>query len=407
MLWWRCSRAICHQSRAHYLIPGLGTDRSDDAGQEQAEGVERGIAAHVYDGVEPGLPILDGGPEIRHAELLVLGGRLLIGFQAADDPLSIGLGEEGGLVREIEDHPEAGDPHQDRRQPFQDENPGPSPLAANAIHLSNRSGEQATERARHRCSREEDGGTDAELGSFIPAAQIVVDAGEQPRLGESQPPPRRHHALEVMGQAHGHHDRAPQHHDDGDEDRRAQALEQDVRQGLEERVGDEEDGQAGIVLAARDVEGVGQAVEFGIADVGAVEEGDEVEEAEPGDQADVEFPEESAVLSSYSVRRLQGSRGRSSAHNGLSLCFTETGVGIGQELDIVSSSSLKLVRLQIGVFLVIGGRAVAVAILHLGLMVYRSSSAEAGSAGKQTLRKPLRICTMKDGERAMWDDSAY
>ena len=99
-----------------------------------------------------------------------------------------------------------------------------------------------------------------------------------------------------MGQAHGRHDSAPQQHDDWDEDRRAQALEQDVRQGLEERVGDEEDGQAGIILAARDVEGVGQAVEFGIADVGAVEEGDEVEEAEPGDQTDVEFPEEFAVL---------------------------------------------------------------------------------------------------------------
>lgn len=99
-----------------------------------------------------------------------------------------------------------------------------------------------------------------------------------------------------MGQAHCHHDRAPEQHDDGDEDRRAQALEQDICQWLEERVGYEEDGQASIVLAARHVQGVDQAVEFGIADVGTVEEGDEVEQAEPGDQAEVEFPQEFAVL---------------------------------------------------------------------------------------------------------------
>ena len=226
----------------------------------------------------------------------MLGGRLLIGFQAADDPLSVLLRQESGLVWEIEHHPEAGDSHKHRRQSLQDEDPGPSSLAADAIHLSNRSSKQTTERARHGCGGEEDGGADPEFGAFVPATQIIVNAGEQARLGETQPPSRRHHTLEVMGQAHGCHDGPPQQHDDGDEDRRAQALEQDVRQGFEERVGDEEDGEAGIVLPPRDVQGVGQAVELGIADVGAVEEGDEVEEAEPGDQAEVELPEKPAVL---------------------------------------------------------------------------------------------------------------
>lgn len=35
-----------------------------------------------------------------------------------------------------------------------------------------------------------------------------------------------------------------------------------------------------------------EAVDFGVADVGAVEEGDEVEEGEPGDEVEVEFTEE-------------------------------------------------------------------------------------------------------------------
>lgn len=39
-----------------------------------------------------------------------------------------------------------------------------------------------------------------------------------------------------------------------------------------------------------------EAVDFGVADVGAVEEGDEVEEGEPGDEVEVEFTEEFFVL---------------------------------------------------------------------------------------------------------------
>lgn len=39
-----------------------------------------------------------------------------------------------------------------------------------------------------------------------------------------------------------------------------------------------------------------EAVDFGVADVGAVEEGDEVEEGEPGDEVEVEFTEECFVL---------------------------------------------------------------------------------------------------------------
>lgn len=40
----------------------------------------------------------------------------------------------------------------------------------------------------------------------------------------------------------------------------------------------------------------GQAVDFCVADVCAVEEGDEVEECEPGDQLEVEFADQLFVL---------------------------------------------------------------------------------------------------------------
>lgn len=103
-----------------------------------------------------------------------------------------------------------------------------------------------------------------------------------------------------MRQPHGHHHNTPKHHDDRDEYAGSETLQQHVGQRFGEGVGDEEDGETGVVLAGGDVEAFLQAVEFGIADVGAVEEGDEIEEAEPWDQTEVEFPEEPAVLGSLS-----------------------------------------------------------------------------------------------------------
>lgn len=80
-----------------------------------------------------------------------------------------------------------------------------------------------------------------------------------------------------MRQAHGDHANPPQNHDGGNEHRGTQPFQQDVSKRLEERVGDEEDRQTGVVLAICDFEGFLQALESRVADVGTVEERDEVE----------------------------------------------------------------------------------------------------------------------------------
>ncbi len=80
-----------------------------------------------------------------------------------------------------------------------------------------------------------------------------------------------------MSQAHGDHCGTPQYHYDGDEDAGTEAFEEDIGQGFEKGVGDEEDGQAGIVLAAGDVEAFLEAIKPGVAYVGTIEEGDQVE----------------------------------------------------------------------------------------------------------------------------------
>ena len=70
-----------------------------------------------------------------------------------------------------------------------------------------------------------------------------------------------------MRQAHGRHHDAPYDHDGGQEDTGPQALEEYIGQRLETGVGDEEDGEAGVVATRSEVEIVGQAVEFSVANV--------------------------------------------------------------------------------------------------------------------------------------------
>ena len=143
---------------------------------------------------------------------------------------------------------------------------------------------------------EEDGGADPELASFVPAAEVVIDPREEAGFRHTQEKASSHHALEVVREAHGQHSDAPDGHDSGNEARGPPAFEQDVRKGLEERIGDEEDGEAGIILAACDVQGLLQTVEFGVADVRPVEEGDEVEQAEPWYETKIQLPKQSSVL---------------------------------------------------------------------------------------------------------------
>lgn len=68
-------------------------------------------------------------------------------------------------------------------------------------------------------------------------------------------------------------------HGNGYEVGRAQSLEQDVGYRLEDGVRHEEDGQRGIVAGRREAQVRAQAGELCVADVGTVEEGEQVEEA--------------------------------------------------------------------------------------------------------------------------------
>jgi hypothetical protein len=77
------------------------------------------------------------------------------------------------------------------------------------------------------------------------------------------------------------------YHNDRQEDARPKLLEKDVRQGLEARVRHEEDGKRRIVLAVGHLQIFLQAVNLRIADVGPIQEGDQIQERQPWYELDV------------------------------------------------------------------------------------------------------------------------
>ena len=99
-----------------------------------------------------------------------------------------------------------------------------------------------------------------------------------------------------MYSAHGRHDDPPKNHDYGKEKGRSEALKQNLSQRLESGIRDEKDGQRQVVLSTRQLQIFAEASDFGIADVGTVEKRGEVQQTEPWDQLEIEFPQEYAVL---------------------------------------------------------------------------------------------------------------
>lgn len=172
----------------------------------------------------------------------MLGARLLVLLEPADDAASVVEGEEFGLVGEVLHHPEGDDADEDGDDALEDEDPRPAWLAAYAVHLGDGGGEEAAKGTGDRGGGEEDGGAHAELRALVPAGEVVVYAGEKAGFGQAEEPSGGGEAGEVVDEAHGGHADAPGEHDGRDEDGRFPAFEEDLGEGFEDGVGDEEDG---------------------------------------------------------------------------------------------------------------------------------------------------------------------
>ena len=138
--------------------------------QEQREAVQRAQAAHVDDGVAPRLPVDERGLHVARIDLSDAGACLAVGAEAAHGAeLLVGV-EEGGGVREVEDHPPAEDADEDGHQSFDDKDPAPPLVAGDAVHLRDGGGEETTEGSGESGSGEEESRAETEFLALVPAA---------------------------------------------------------------------------------------------------------------------------------------------------------------------------------------------------------------------------------------------
>lgn len=113
--------------------------------------------------------------------------------------------------------------------------------------------------------------------------EVVVDTGEETGLSETEEPTTGQESSLVLDETHDGHDGTPGDDDGGEKDTGRVAFEKNVGDGLGTCVRDEEDGQ-GIVVVASDHADAGLQVGcLCIANVGAVQERQEIQEREPRD----------------------------------------------------------------------------------------------------------------------------
>ena len=80
-----------------------------------------------------------------------------------------------------------------------------------------------------------------------------------------------------MDQTHSGHAYPPKQHNEWYELAGTESLEENIGERLGKRVGNEEEGEGGIVLTSSDVQAFLKTVKSRISDIGSVEETDEVE----------------------------------------------------------------------------------------------------------------------------------
>ena len=130
--------------------------------------------------------------------------------------------EELSFVREISYHPDGSEADENGYETFQDEDPRPSWISPNAIHIANRGSKESTEGTCYSGGAKEDGGAHAKLGPLVPARQVELTAGKESGFKHSQEPASCDKALKVPHESNAHATYAE--HDDASWCQRDQAC---------------------------------------------------------------------------------------------------------------------------------------------------------------------------------------
>lgn len=152
-----------------------------------------------------------------------------------------------------------------------------------------------------RRGREDKRNPHATLVVLVPKGKVIHQPGKQARLEHAQQETHRRDAGKALRAPEGHGHAAPAEHEERDPAAGAQLLEEHVAGDLEDGVGDEEDHEGddelvvGHVRRGLHVVAGARVEDLGVADVGAVEEAEEVDGGGEGDDAEILLPDEAPL----------------------------------------------------------------------------------------------------------------
>lgn len=234
---------------SHELSDLIGVAHTlDNGGEEDGDGVERGVDADGDDHVNPDLPVTEG---ILH-ELPIKGIRedRAVLFETAENLLALVISEELGSVGVIVHDKEGHDSKDKGDEALNDEDPGPAVKVANTVHLHDTPGQETTESTSSSGSREEDGHTETALVTFIPHSDVVGDTGEKTTLGEAECHSSAEKTPEILDASHDAGHDGPDNHDERNPEGRTETLHGDVGWDLSRDIEGKEDGHGDLVGVA-------------------------------------------------------------------------------------------------------------------------------------------------------------
>lgn len=216
----------------------------DNGGQEDGDGVERGVDADGDDHVDPDLPVLEGITEELPLELIRENGSVL--FEAADDLLALSVAEELGSVGVVVHDEEGHDSEAESDETLEDEDPGPAVETTNTVHLHDAAGQETTKGTSSSGSGEEDGHAETALVALVPHGDVVGDTGEETTLSETESHASSQETAKVVDSTHDTGHGGPDDHDEGDPDGGAESLHGQVGWDLSCDIEGEEDGHGDL-----------------------------------------------------------------------------------------------------------------------------------------------------------------
>jgi len=193
------------------------------------------------------------------------------------------------LLRKPREREQKQRPNQHRHRALDNKNPPPPLIPSHSIHLSNGARQQAPKSPRQAGRAKKQRKPLLSLPPPVPRPNHIKTPGKHDALTHPEEKPRRQQSAKVPTKplTHGHDTKADatctQPHP------RTEFFQEDIGGHLEQDVGDEEDGQRGVVVVAACHVEVGLEAEGSrVGDVDTVEKGQEVEGYDEGEDVGVD-----------------------------------------------------------------------------------------------------------------------